>query len=275
MRLFGISTIAASEVVPAICHPPVAMGSPNSSFGYPTARDNQGNNLNIWGAIMGPNTAKSNGDPYATRVDNVNDSTQTNAQYVPPSTKAAGPYNYGIHFAAGSTSTTVWLWDAAFCDRGDLTVDDGDYYYGDSNGGSTIDTTYTLYQPNSTPYLYSDDVAVPGGSATYSTASSCSGANSTKKRRTKLVTLGSPMAGIYRLNVSTKGSGATPTKGNVTNQFAIWACAGSAPNLGQPPLVRQWDTAPGLWSRLDVDLRQHRQRHDVHLPRPDPCRRRR
>lgn len=234
MRLFGINTITTYRTSKAIFVLPVPMGSPNASFGYPTAHDNQGNNLNIWGAIMGPNAAKQNGDPFATRVDNVNDSTQTNAQYVTPSTNSAGAYNYGVEFAASSAATSIWLWDPALCDRGSLTTDDGDYYYGDTNGGNAIDTSYTLYQPDSTPYIYSDDVAVSGGSATYSTASNCTAAY--KNAWVKLVTLASPMAGVYRLNVSTKGSGATPTKGDVTNQFAIWACAGSASApAGNPP----------------------------------------
>ncbi len=222
MRVFGMTMFQATRTSKAEYALPVPMGSPLNVFGQPTAVDAQGNALNFWGAIMGPDTAKANGDPYATKVDNPGEN-MTNAEYVNPVTGAAGPYNYAIETTGATTNLTVSLYDPAYCKRASLGTETGDNDYGSNH---TINTTYTLYAPSLTPYDYAHDTEV--ATRTFTSAADC-GVGS-KNAWVSFATIATPQVGTYRLNVSTtKASGG----GNATNQFSIRAtvASGAAPQV--------------------------------------------
>lgn len=226
MRVFGINTLQATRTAHAVYVLPVPMGSPLNVFGYPGAQDLVGNRLNFWAAIQGTNTAKENGDPYATKVMQPDGS--SNPQYVAPSTGDPGPYNYAISVPPGVTSPiTVSLYDPEFCARNGQQDDTGDsvnLYPG--GGGSTINTTFTLYNVNPQPLNF-DMAGTPLASTAYPT--SCSSQYVSYDWNTgdyvgkwlPFYTITSPQTGIYRLNVQTSGYG------NGSNQFSIKAVAGS------------------------------------------------
>ena len=226
LRVIGMQNLSASKSAKAVFVLPVPMGSPLNVFGQPTSHDAQGNDLNFWGAISGPNTDKANGDPFATRVDSTNDSSVTNAEYKTPTTGEAGPYDYAIETTSANTNLVVSIYDPAFCDRGDLNTDTGDYTW---HNGDKLDTTFTLYKPSLTPYDYADDSSV--ATHTYTTAADCG--SGSKNSWVTFTTIASPQIGVYRLNVSTKGSDSSPNSGNLTNQFALQATvsSGTAPKV--------------------------------------------
>ena len=237
MRIFGINSLTAIRTGKAQFQLPVPMGSPLNVFGMPTAKDLNGNSLNFWGAIQGTNTAKENGDPYATKVMYVDDSGVTNPQYIVPSTGDPGAYNYGIEVAPGTGAITISLYDPEFCARQsqyDDTGEIGNLYPG--GGGESINTTFTLYAPSSTPYNYADDTqlaqfAYPGydPSTGVGNPSACGSQwvhwdyslGDYVGNWITYYTINTPTPGIYRLNVGTS------LVGNVTNEFAIKAVATS------------------------------------------------
>ncbi|MHB8460010.1 MAG: pilus assembly protein TadG-related protein [Candidatus Limnocylindrales bacterium] len=230
MRVFGISTITVSRNSSAEYVLPVPMGSPLNYFGDPNATDLNGNKLNFWAAIQGTNTAKENGDPYATQVMTPNG--VANPEYIAPSPGIPGAYNYGIKVVAGSGPITVSLYDPEFCGRSSQFNDTGDVsnlYPG--GGGSQVDTTFTLYDVSPTPLTYADDVALQ--STTY--PASCSSTYVSIDPVTgdyvgkwiSFYTIAAPKPGLYRINVQ------TTLTGNLSNQFSIRAVASSGP---QPEL---------------------------------------
>jgi len=229
IQIFGIRSIPAKEDAKAMFTLPVPMGSPLNAFGDPNAMDLSGNKLNFWAAIQGANTAKENGDPYATRV--LTPGGQPNPEYVAPSQGNPGAYNYGIEVPAGwnNGSITISLYDPEFCERSSQWFDTGEtagLYPG--GGGTANDTTFTLYDISDTPYDHSQDTQL--AQTTYhagcdSTHVSGSGGNYTGKWTgatggpPTYYTIGNPKPGVYRLNVQSTLSG------NLSNVFAIRAVA--------------------------------------------------
>jgi Flp pilus assembly protein TadG len=231
MRVFGISTINVTRTSEAVYVLPVPMGSPLNTFGYRTATNTDGSLTNFWAAIQGPGTAKENGDPYATKGMVDPPLPAGNNQYIAPSTGDPGPYNYAIDVPAGAAGSTiaVSLYDPEFCARASAQNDTGDtvnLYPG--GGGSTIDTTFTLYDATTQPLNF----AIAGSplkqtmyptscSSTYVTGS---GGNYTGKW-ISYYTITNAQAGIYRLNIGTCVTSAWCLMGNGSNSFSIKAVA--------------------------------------------------
>ena len=174
MRIFGINSVTSSRTAHAQYNLPLPMGSPLNVFGDPTSTDLQGNAQNFWAAIQGPCTLKANGDPYATKDSTsahsncAGVSSPSNPEYKAPAPGDSGAYDYSIKVPPGGGGTlSIQLYDPEFCERSDQAHDTGDTSFSNAN----FDTTFTLYNPSSTPYDLSDDtvnttVTYPGDGST-------------------------------------------------------------------------------------------------------------
>jgi hypothetical protein len=213
LRALGINGFDITRRSTAEYIKPVPLGSPNNCFGKPVGVSGCPD-PNLWGAISGPFTSKTNGDAYATRCVTATSSScsPTNSQYRP-----AG-YYYAVEVFPGTTGLSVQIYDAGFYERGDFNVETGDREQ-DRNGGT--DTLYQFYNVDVTPLDPTDNPPVAGCGWTIG---SNSGASTYKNQWRTLCSLGGSLTpGVYVLRVWTSG--------NIggTNQYSVRATTSSGP----------------------------------------------
>lgn len=261
MRLFGVTTIAASRNARAEFILPVPMGSPQNYYGISSLCSNTscgavdgaaaGGPLasqGFWGAVITKGGNRGNGDLYSTYY---NGNPTLNTQYDP------NGYNYEIDVPAGASNGTVYIYDASYCATGKGTggpaagqqLGTGDHWIGP--GPVAVTTEFKLWDMNGTPYSTSDDILVAtdgglftnqnqvdksaqfkgdanyGGGANGGGSADCSADpyhNAWWQMATGLA------AGSYRLQVTTSSSNNNSV--NAENMFAIEATAtGGTPRV--------------------------------------------
>lgn len=165
---------------------------------------------NFWSAINGLQTAKENGDPYA-----------TNCGYQCSGNNAAehDPYYYfAVDVPAGQTWVDVYLYDAGFYHRNSF-AETGDYgtLVASSTGGTNMN--FALFRPDVTPLIPEDNsvaVSCSNGSNTLSINSE-SNSGDFRNRWYRMCRINNLVEGIYVLRVSNGGN----TLGG-TNSYSIF-----------------------------------------------------
>jgi hypothetical protein len=196
----------------------------------------------FWGTTQSQGTAAISGDAYMARYD-VAKSASNNAH------SPESYYHYAIEMRPGSTLGEVWVFDPGFCEV-DYQNGTGEHTLGGTGlgtGTSTdpMSTFYELYSdPNSTPYVYSDDTLVASFGDDYADIrhydSGLGGSSSvgTDCRdlpwHNRWVQLASGLAGgqTYRLHVHTDDATSNQDNTSAYNNFAIYADAqGAVPKV--------------------------------------------
>lgn len=246
LRVLGINAFQVQRVATAQYIQPVPMGSPANCFGVgntnilsapfgggagPAAAIDRCDNYtqNFWAAINGPDTAREHGDPYMVEcITSSGGSCSGGGSNQPPTGTfdSANHYFYGIDVPAGKTSLDVWLYDAGFYDRNDLSLETGDY---DGLGNSTsggANMTYSLYRPDATPHDPTDNVFYCSRVIT-SEAQSTTFRN--QWRRVCAIGLNPVPAGMWVLKVQSSGDIGG------TNQYSL--LVNSSGFAGAPPKI--------------------------------------
>jgi hypothetical protein len=248
MRIFGFTDVLVTRDAYAQYSLPVRLGCPNcTSFGVgnPTpisvGRGSGPGNCpncdfhleNFWASIDGPGSDNRNGDAYNTKFvrsadgfsctnDTLNTST-LNSDY------AAGPdpnagYNYGLHVDADSGSIDLYVYDPAQFYRTGVSGTNDDT--GDTQLCLTLPTStryrfrtyFQLYQPDSTPDLFTDDVPL-GPAVSFED----DGTNTYHNKWFLVGTLPAGLAadGDFRLQVYTNDGNASGTYGAGQNSYSL------------------------------------------------------
>jgi hypothetical protein len=175
MRLFGISSIQATESSKAQFELPIPMGSPQNYYGVyqltraigattaiPNATGSgtlasQGN----WGAVITKGGDHGNGDAYSPTSDSAQGG--VNPDYT------SNGYAYTIYIPPGDSGGMVFIFDPEFCGVGAASGGNeygmGDHWIG--NAGTTVSTFYNLYNENNSPYDYSSQIFVTGSGSLF------------------------------------------------------------------------------------------------------------
>jgi hypothetical protein len=250
MRIFGFNDVPVTRDAYAQYSLPVRLGSPNcTSFGVgnptPVAIGNgpgPGNCPNcdlrlenFWASIDGPGTDNRDGDYYNTKFvrsadgftcinDTLNTST-VNSAYVSgvPADPRAG-YNYGLHVDADSGSIDLYVYDPAqfyrtgFPGTNDDTRDSQLCSTGPTSTRYRFRTYFQLYEPDSTPDLFLDDVPM-GAAVSYED----NGTDTYHNKWFRVGTLPADKArnGDFRLQVYTNDGNASGTYGAGQNQYSL------------------------------------------------------
>lgn len=201
MRIFGIDTVDLRRSATAEQLPPLVLGSDEPFLGNDPER---GVNVHFWAAINGECELKENGDPYSPQNHGDGCSGATNTQYRDPA------YYYAVEVPEGSEggSLTLQIYD------GDHWYDNRDDYdsgnlfgTGDRSADGETDgwaLNFTLYTPDETPNLWTDndDVAPGGCSKTFVNQTSNTG---DIQKWASVCTVNTAESGIYVLAVSVGG----------------------------------------------------------------------
>jgi hypothetical protein len=235
MKVLGFNQFSITREATAEYVKPVPLGSPGNCFGGGNLVPGCGGDTDFWAAVSGRRTKLEDGDPYSTECNltNWNGSaitcTSSNVNY------ARGPGGYGGYYLAvdvrnGASNVEVWLFGGGF---GNGIPSDG-RWAADTGGFSgsypDIETSFTLYGPDTTPLIPFDNTNLICSRTEDQLSSSgwsqmCS-------------TIASPTPGIYVLHVeSTNNSSGS-------NNFAVRAEAGG-PN-GDPRVYGLNDMS--IWS---------------------------
>lgn len=203
MRLFGIDNIAFTRTATAEQLPPLVLGSDEPYLGNDPER---GIDVHFWAAINGECELKSNGDPYAPRNMGNDCSGGANGEFRDPA------YYYAVQVPEGS-------------EGGSMTVEvyDGDHWVGnrpDYDGGNIAATgdrvnpsgsnnwslNFTLYRPDQTPNIWTDNNVVAGsGSCSHSFRERSSNTGAIQQWTT-ICTVSPAESGIFVLAVSVDGN---------------------------------------------------------------------
>lgn len=205
----------------------VPLGSPDAAFG----NANLGASApNFWAAINAPYTAKSQGDPFATRC--TNSTSASSCQSVNGEYRTSG-YLYAVEVPAGAAgrTLTVEIFDAPFNNRGNISTETGDFQW--VSGGLPL--SYELYEADSTPLDNADNPTLSGrcstgpGRQTYA-----AGAGGTSNQWSTLCTFTVVRTGVYPLRVRSAITGATSETGHATASYSLRSSlsgGGSQPRL--------------------------------------------
>ena len=192
----------------------VPLGSPDASFGN-TALG--ATSPNFWAAINGPYTAKSQGDPFATRC--TTSTSASSCQTTNPEYRGSG-YLYAVEVPAGAAgrSLTVEIFDAPFNNRGNIGTETGDYQW--YAGGLPL--TYELYEGDATPLDNADNPTLQGRcSAGPGRLQYAAGAGGTSNAWSTLCTFNVVHTGVYPLRVRSAITGLPTETGHATASYSI------------------------------------------------------
>ena len=151
IRIFGMSTMTITRTAVARYVLPLAMGSPESTFGNDPAI---GSFPGLWGSIHGSYTPKRDGDRYSALCDEggIGSGCIPNPEQRPSvdwgTAEAEGGYLYGIEVAPGATGLRVEIFDGPFYDGGGSLILSGD---STPSSSDDITTWFMLYGPDPTP----------------------------------------------------------------------------------------------------------------------------
>ena len=151
IKIFGMNSMTIRRTAVARYVLPLALGSPESTFGNDPAI---GNFPGLWGSIHGTYTPKRDGDRYSALCDGggIGSDCTPNAEQRPSinwgTVDAEGGYLYGIEVAEGATSLSVEIFDGPFYDGGGSLILSGD---STPSSSDDITTWFMLYGPDPTP----------------------------------------------------------------------------------------------------------------------------
>ena len=267
LRALGWDHFDISRHAHAVFILPVPMGSPDAYYGmfgsYDMCKTGTGSSCTretktltgpsgetvttrgFWAAMLSNGAGTINGDAYLPSKSSSTSGTN-------PQQDTVNHYDYAVVMPPGSSSGSVSIFDAPFCDT--YKDDTKAFGTGDNwfSGTDPISSYFTLYDTNNTPYNIADDTPVPGGSSgsmfasmkgydpkagapSVSGGKDCSSAATTSNwwyYHNKWYTLGGTLEGgkTYRLRTTTS-PGASPN-GNGVNHFALFAQAsGGSPQI--------------------------------------------
>ncbi len=151
MKVFGIDTVTITRSATAEYVLPLALGSPDNTFGNDPAT---GQWPNFWGNIHGYYTGRRMGDRYASQC--LSGQRQIGCTKNPERRlsvdaglpTATGGYLYGIEVDPGASDLKVEIFDGPFTRGGNDFVLVGDQPQGSSQGPTTV---FMLYGPDETP----------------------------------------------------------------------------------------------------------------------------
>jgi hypothetical protein len=214
MKIFGFTHFDITRQATAEYVKPVPLGSPSNCFGG-------GNKIpdgtctgeeDFWAAVSGRRSRVEDGDPYST-LCNIN-APGPSCSSANPNYARAGAYQgyyYGVDVPNGTTSLNVSIFDAGFRQRNPIGSQTGDslLVFG---GDTDINTTFSLYPPDTTPLIPQDHGAAicsinlnPGSPGTiWDWTSLCGG-------------ISNPTPGIWLVHVETTNNSSG------SNNFAIKA----------------------------------------------------
>ena len=248
MRIFGINDVLVTRDAYAQYSLPVRLGCPNcTSFGVgnptPVAVGNGPGpgrcpncdlrNENFWVSIDGPGTDNRDGDYYNTKfnhsadgftcLNNTLNTSTLNSSYVVGPDKNAG-YSYGLHVDGSSGSIALYVYDPAqfyrtgFPGTNDDTGDKQLCLSGPTSTRYRFITYFQLYQPDSTPDLFRDDVPL-GGPVAFED----DGTDTYHNKWFLIGTLPANLAatGDFRLQVYTNDVNGSGTYGSGQNQYSL------------------------------------------------------
>ncbi|MGI9609368.1 MAG: pilus assembly protein TadG-related protein, partial [Acidimicrobiia bacterium] len=142
LSVLGFDTFDITREATAEYIKPVPLGSPNRCFGQdPTGSYCTANINDFWGAVSGPYTRKSDGDPYSTHC--LNNSSASSCSSGNIDYARAGAYNgyyYAIEVESGSSHVNVGIYDAGWDQRNNypnVETADAKYSPGSGNPGLT------------------------------------------------------------------------------------------------------------------------------------------
>lgn len=200
---------------------PLSMGSPDNAFGNEGLADYPGR-PNYFGAVSGRYTDRRQGDHISTRCDESrawNWCRSRNPTYDPTG------YYYAVEIPPGASGVDIEIFDAGFADRGNPTVETGDFTYGvPPSSENGVSTRYQLYNTDLTPQTHLDNPEMRGGDCQVGpgrlsiSATSPMGINGW----TTLCRLTAPTPGIYPLQIRSY------SRGYATNSFSIRATSVTA-----------------------------------------------
>jgi hypothetical protein len=215
-KVFGVESQTLTRHATAEQLPPLRLGSDNPNFGGP--------GTNLWLAINGEYSSKSNGDAYSTRC--------TNPLASPASPTGVGcdngnvgpnasdlfrdpAYYYAVEVdpADAGNSLSIAVYDAAY--NGNFVGPDFTYYIG---SGGPLDTTFTVYEPDDSPGNPLDNSVQPPGCSPQTFGDEGPGGPHIGVPTT-VCTVGAAKSGIYVLEVKVNG-------GNGANSFAVQTSTG-------------------------------------------------
>jgi hypothetical protein len=153
MKMFGIDDVDISRTAVAEYVQPLALGSPESSFG---TDPETGYDPGMWASIKGTYGPKSWGDRYAALCLGTSEygpsctpNPEARPSVSPGTTAATGGYLYGIEVGAGSSGLKVEIFDGPFYDGNTVFEFAGDL--GTSTPDPDAAMWFMLYGPDTTP----------------------------------------------------------------------------------------------------------------------------
>ncbi len=153
LTIFGIDTVDISRSALAQYVQPLALGSPESSFG---TDPETGYDPGMWASIQGTYGPQSWGDRYTALClgsssygPSCTPTPEGRPSVNPGATSATGGYLYGIEVSAGSSGLAVEIFDGPFYDGSTPFEWTGDY--GPSSPDPMATTWFMLYGPDVTP----------------------------------------------------------------------------------------------------------------------------
>jgi hypothetical protein len=151
MRVFGLETVDISRTALAEFVQPLALGSPESTFG---TDPETGYDPGMWASIKGTYGPKSWGDRYAALClsgygPSCTPNPEARPSLSPGTTAATGGYLYGIEVGVGVSGLAVEIFDGPFYDGNTVFEFAGDL----GTSGPDPDATmwFMLYGPDVTP----------------------------------------------------------------------------------------------------------------------------
>jgi len=208
MRVLGFTHFDITRESTARYIKPVPLGSPSNCFGGGGSAPPCTGAEDFWAAASGRNTRLEDGDPYSTLCDLNSGSgcTSSNGAYARGGLYPG--YYYGVEVPTGSSGLQVEIFNGGF---------NTSSIPGDSNfpgPAGSIDTTFTLYEPDTTPLIPQDHLdGTAGGVCSESPGSGATGWDQLCS------TVANPQPGIWLVHVETTSN----TAGS--NNFAIRATA--------------------------------------------------
>ncbi len=165
LKVFGFQTFDIARVSTAEYIKPVPLGSPGNCIGIGQSVTDDGLGSassaltfcnafpqNFWAAMNGRATALEHGDPYGTECGYQCSGTN-------PNWPASGQnyYYYGIEVPAGKSWVDVFIYDAGFYDRTPSFAEAGDEESLSFSSPGGTNMTYSLFEPDGTPLIPSDN----------------------------------------------------------------------------------------------------------------------